>query len=152
MVEKFLSLDDRQRFRDGMAQVRWTALKDLPQTSRDFPESGNWSKAGIQGPQVGLLMNRLAWPCITSYVESFPGITGLHMSFNYYSYGATEHRWPNQVECPPCSAGSICSLHRRFPSAAERLEQPDHVRQPGAFRQHHLSFCDQGRPLGVQHV
>lgn len=88
VVEKFLSLEDRQRFRDGMAHARWKALQDLPDTRQDFPHSGNWSKAEIQGPHIEFLMDRLALPCIKAYVESFPGITGLHMSFSYYSYGA----------------------------------------------------------------
>lgn len=88
VVEKFLSLDERQFFRDGMAQAQWTALKDLPHTSRDFPNSGNWAKAEIHQTQGRFLMERLALPCIKSYVESFPNITGLHMGFSYYSYGA----------------------------------------------------------------
>ncbi len=88
VVEKFLSLEDRQFFRDGMAQATWTALRDLPQTSRDFPNSGNWEKAEIQPAQGRFLMDRLALPCIKSYVESFPNITGLHLGFSYYSYGA----------------------------------------------------------------
>ncbi len=87
IVENFLSLDDRQSFREGMDQARWISLRDIPQTADDFPNSGNWAKAEIQPPQGRLLMERLALPCIKTYVESFPNITGLHLGFSYYSYG-----------------------------------------------------------------
>ncbi|MFO0775953.1 MAG: 2OG-Fe(II) oxygenase family protein [Nitrospiraceae bacterium] len=88
VVEQFLHLDERQHLREGMAQANWKALRDIPQTREDFPNSGNWEKAEIQPPYGRFLMERLALPCIKNYVESFPNITGLHIGFSYYSYGA----------------------------------------------------------------
>lgn len=88
VVEQFLHFDERQHLREGMAQANWKALRDIPQTREDFPNSGNWEKAEIQPAYGRFLMDRLALPCIKQYVESFPNITGLHIGFSYYSYGA----------------------------------------------------------------
>jgi len=86
VVENFWSKDERQFFRDGMNQAAWKSLADLPKVREDFPNAGNWAKAEIGRAQGQCLMSRLQLPCIQSYVESFPNITGRHVGFSYYSY------------------------------------------------------------------
>lgn len=88
VVENFWSAEERQFFREGMSQAEWKSLSDLPKVKEDFPNSGNWAKAEIGRAQGQQLLSRVQLPCIQSYMESFPNITGRHVGFNYYSYAA----------------------------------------------------------------
>ena len=88
IVENFWSAEERQFFRDGMRQATWKSLSDLPKVREDFPNAGNWAKAEIGRDQGQRLLSRLQLPCIQSYMESFPNITGRHVGFSYYSYAA----------------------------------------------------------------
>ena len=88
VVEDFWSADERRGFREAMDRANWNALSELPHVREDFPNSGNWSKAEIAQPQAQMLLRRLPMKPIQEYVESFPGITGRHLGFSYYSYGA----------------------------------------------------------------
>jgi len=88
VVENFWSPEERQFFREGMDQAVWRSLSDLPKVKEDFPNSGNWAKAEIGLAQGQQLLSRVQLPCIQSYMESFPNITGRHVGFNYYSYAA----------------------------------------------------------------
>ena len=88
VVENFWSQEERQFFREGMQQVAWKRLADLPKVREDFPNAGNWAKAEIDRVQGQRLLSRLQLPCIQSYMESFPDIVGRHVGFSYYSYAA----------------------------------------------------------------
>ena len=88
VVENFWSPEERQFFREGMSQAEWRSLSDLQKVKEDFPNSGNWAKAEIGRAQGQQLLSRVQLPCIQSYMESFPNITGRHVGFNYYSYAA----------------------------------------------------------------
>jgi SM-20-related protein len=88
VVEDFWSREERQFFREGMAQATWKSLSDLPKVREDFPNTGNWAKAEIERTQGQQLFSRVQLPCVQSYIESFPNITGRHAGFNYYSYAA----------------------------------------------------------------
>jgi SM-20-related protein len=88
VVENFWSPDERRFFRDKMNVAPWKSLSDLPNVRKDFPNSGNWTKAEI-GPEEGQrLLSRLQLPCIRNHIESFPNIVGRHVGFSYYSYSA----------------------------------------------------------------
>ena len=86
VVENFWSPEERQFFREGMHQATWKSLLDLPKVREDFPNAGNWAKAEIGLAQGQRLLSRLQLPCIQTYMESFPNITGRHVGFSYYSY------------------------------------------------------------------
>ncbi len=88
VLDGFWSKEERAQFQEAMKRGRWTALRDMPETSRAFPGCGNWGKAQIAPTEASLFMSRVAMPCIASYVESFPGIVKRHVSFAYYSYAA----------------------------------------------------------------
>jgi SM-20-related protein len=88
VVEDFWSREERQFFREGMEQATWKSLSDLPKVREDFPNTGNWAKAEIGRAQGQQLFSRVQLPCVQSYIESFPNITGRHVGFNYYSYAA----------------------------------------------------------------
>ena len=88
VVENFWSAGERSQFREAMRRANWNQLQDLSYVRQDFPNSGNWAKAEIAQPQGQLLLSRLQIPCIQQYIESFPNITGRHLGFSYYSYGA----------------------------------------------------------------
>lgn len=88
VIENFWSAEECGQFREAMQRANWNHLQDLSYVQQDFPNSGNWAKAEIAQPQGQLLLSRLQIPCIQEYIESFPNITGRHLGFNYYSYGA----------------------------------------------------------------
>ncbi len=88
VVEDFWSPEERNRFRAAMQRANWNQLQDLSYVRQDFPNSGNWAKAEIAQPEGQMLLSRLQIPCIQKYIESFPNITGRHLGFSYYSYGA----------------------------------------------------------------
>jgi SM-20-related protein len=88
VVENFWSPEERSQVRAAMQRANWNQLQDLSHVRQDFPNSGNWAKAEIAQPQGQMLLSRLQIPCIHEYVESFPNITGRHLGFSYYSYGA----------------------------------------------------------------
>lgn len=88
IIENFWTAVERRQFRDAMQRSSWQTLHDMPQVHAAFPHCGNWRKASLAFPEVGRLLERLAFPCIEHYMESFPGITGRSLSFSYYSYGS----------------------------------------------------------------
>ena len=88
VIEHFWTAQERRRFQLAMQHAVWTSLDDMPHLRGAFPDCGNWLKADIAPPEAMLLLNRLALPCIRTYIESFPNIVRRHMNFNYYSYGA----------------------------------------------------------------
>ena len=88
VVENFWSAEERSQVRAAMQRANWNQLQDLSHVRQDFPNSGNWAKAEIAQPQGQILLSRLQIPCIHEYIESFPDITGRHLGFSYYSYGA----------------------------------------------------------------
>ena len=88
VVEDFWSPEERRFFREGMGQAAWESLSDLPKVREDFPSAGNWAKAEIGRAQGQQLLSRVQLPCVQSYMESFPNITGRHVGFNYYAYAA----------------------------------------------------------------
>jgi len=87
-INNFWTTADRQYFRGAMQQATWTSLREMPNTLEEFPNCGNWRKADMARVHATVLLDRLAMPCIRSYIESFPHIAQRHMNFNYYSYGA----------------------------------------------------------------
>lgn len=88
VIENFWTASERNHFRDAMRRSSWQALQDMPQVRASFPNCGNWEKGRIAFPEANRLLERLAYPCIESYMESFSGITGRSLSFSYYSYGS----------------------------------------------------------------
>lgn len=88
VIDNFWTREERAFLRDGMREARWKALADLPNVRSDFPHSGNWAKAAMEGAQARLFLDRVSLPCIRDYIESFPNIRQRHLSFNYYAYAA----------------------------------------------------------------
>jgi SM-20-related protein len=88
VIENFWTSPERKQFRDAMERSSWQSLQDMPGVQAAFPNCGNWRKGRIAFPDANRLLERLAYPCIESYMESFPGITGRSLSFSYYSYGS----------------------------------------------------------------
>ena len=88
VLENFWTAEERKRFREAMSQATWTALADLPPVAQAFQNCGNWLKAKIAPGEGKHFLDRVGLSCIAEYVESFPNITGRHVNFNYYAYGA----------------------------------------------------------------
>ncbi|MBU6481098.1 MAG: 2OG-Fe(II) oxygenase [Nitrospirae bacterium] len=88
VIEKFFTDEERHYFQHAMQRAAWTPLREKRQLRETFPNCGNWLKADIARAEATVFLDRLALPCIRTYVESFPNIARRHMNFNYYSYGA----------------------------------------------------------------
>ena len=83
VIENFWTASERQHFRDAMQRSSWQTLHDMPRVHAAFPNCGNWQKGRIARPDASRLLERLAYPCIESYIESFHGIIGRSLSFSY---------------------------------------------------------------------
>ena len=114
VVENFWSAEERQFFREGMSQAEWRSLSDLPKVKEDFPNSGNWAKAEIGRAQGQQLLSRVQLPCIQSYMESFPNITGRHVGFNYYSYAAGDCLLTHDDTDQGSAMGGVTAPRRRI--------------------------------------
>ena len=114
VVENFWSPEERQFFREGMGQAEWRSLSDLPKVKEDFPNSGNWAKAEIGRAQGQQLLSRVQLPCIQSYMESFPNITGRHVGFNYYSYAAGDCLLTHDDTDQGYAVGGVTTPRRRI--------------------------------------
>ena len=88
VIEKFWDASERKAFREGMSRAPWQSLNEMPHVQAAFPNSGNWRKAPMASPDATRLLDKLGFPCIQNYMESFSDVTGRRMSFSYYSYGA----------------------------------------------------------------
>jgi len=88
VLEDFWSQKERKVFREAMDRSQWTELADMPPVAKAFQNCGNWRKAEIGQEEASHFMQRVGLPCVAEYVESFPNITGRHVNFNFYSYGA----------------------------------------------------------------
>lgn len=88
VIEEFWTEEERHYFRQAMHQAAWTSLRDMRTLHELFPNCGNWQKADLARADAAFFLDRLALPCIRSYIESFPHIAQRHMNFNYFSYGA----------------------------------------------------------------
>lgn len=114
VVENFWSAEERQFFREGMGQAEWRSLSDLLKVKEDFPNSGNWAKAEIGRAHGQQLLSRLQLPCIQSYMESFPNITGRHVGFNYYSYAAGDCLLTHDDTDQGYAMGGVTAPRRRI--------------------------------------
>jgi SM-20-related protein len=88
VIENFWTADERLLFVRAMQRAAWTTLDRMPHVRETFPDCGNWQKAEIARGEAAVFLDRLDLACIKTYMESFPNITGRHLNFNYYSYGA----------------------------------------------------------------
>ncbi len=88
VIEKFWTAGERQYFRQAMQRAAWKSLREMRHLRESFPSCGDWLKADIARTEARTFLERLAFPCIARYVESFPDVARRHMNFNYYSYGA----------------------------------------------------------------
>ena len=88
ILEQFWSAEERKMFREAMDHSTWTALVDMPPVAHAFQNCGNWLKAEIAPAEGKHFLDRVGLPCVAEHIESFPNITGRHINFNYYSYGA----------------------------------------------------------------
>ena len=88
VIENFWTAAERRQFRQAMQRTSRQTLHDMPQVHAAFPDCGNWRKGRMAFPEIGRLLERLAFPCIERYMESFPDISGRTLSFSYYSYGS----------------------------------------------------------------
>lgn len=88
VIEKFWTEAERQYFQRAMQRAAWAPLRTMRHLHETFPDCGDWQKADIDRAAATVFLDRLALPCISTYVESFPNIARRHMNFNYYSYGA----------------------------------------------------------------
>lgn len=88
VIENFWTSAERNYFRQAMHRARWKRLGEMAHLRETFPLCGDWAKAEIAQMEAQIFLERLAFPCIMVYMESFPNIVRRHMSFNYYSYAA----------------------------------------------------------------
>ncbi|HXT66700.1 MAG TPA: 2OG-Fe(II) oxygenase family protein [Nitrospiraceae bacterium] len=88
VIEDFWTEEEQHYFRQAMQRAAWTSLRDMRILHEVFPNCGNWQKADLARADAAVFLDRVALPCIKTYVESFPNIARRHLNFNYYSYGA----------------------------------------------------------------
>lgn len=88
VIDNFWTASERKAFRSSMHQALWQSLQEMPHVHAAFPNCGNWRKARMESSDATRLLDKLAFPCIQNYMESFSDMTGRRMSFSYYSYGA----------------------------------------------------------------
>ena len=88
ILDNFWSASERKAFRSSMQQAPWQSLKEMPHVHAAFPNCGNWRKARMAQSDATRLLDKLRFPFIHNYMESFTDTTGRRMSFSYYSYGA----------------------------------------------------------------
>ena len=87
VLENFWSPEERARYREAMQRSEWVARGSMKDTSKSFPGCGNWGKAGIHEPERSAFLQRVMMPFISEFIESFEGVVGRVMSFNYFNYG-----------------------------------------------------------------
>lgn len=87
VLESFWSAEERANFREAMQRSQWVARGSMQDTSREFPGCGSWAKAEIQEPERSAFLDRLMMPFIGEFIDSFEGVVGRVMSFNYFDYG-----------------------------------------------------------------
>lgn len=114
VVENFWSPEERRFFREGMHEAVWKNLADLPNVREDFPNAGNWAKAEIGSAQGQRLLSRVQLPCVRTYIESFPNITGRHVGFNYYSYAAGDGLLTHDDTDEGYATGGVTAPRRRI--------------------------------------
>lgn len=90
VLEEFWSADERAFFREAMSRSKWKSLSEMQEVSAAFPNSGDWLKGAIGGPEAHVFLEKLSLPCIADYIESFEHIKQRHVSFSYYSYGVND--------------------------------------------------------------
>lgn len=71
-----------------MQAAQWTARDEMPDTRRTFSDCGNWRKADIVEPQRSALVERVLLPFVAEFVDSFEGVIGRVMNFNYFNYAS----------------------------------------------------------------
>lgn len=72
----------------SMQAAQWTARDEMPDTRRTFSDCGNWRKADIVEPQRSALVERVLLPFVAEFVDSFEGVVGRVMNFNYFNYAS----------------------------------------------------------------
>ena len=106
VLEEFWSQEEMARFRAAMQAAQWTARDEMPDTRRNFSDCGNWRKADIVEPQRSALVERVLLFFVAEFVDSFEGVIGRVMNFNYFNY----------------ASGDCLSLHTD--ERSERLDDP----------------------------
>lgn len=86
VVEEFWSPAEMAKFRRAMRDAAWTSREQMPDTRDTFPGCGNWQKGEIVEPERSALVERVLMPFVADFVDSFDGVVGRVMSFNYFSY------------------------------------------------------------------
>ena len=117
VIEDFWTEEEQHYFRQAMQRAAWTSLRDMRILHEVFPNCGNWQKADLARADAAVFLDRVALPCIKTYVESFPNIARRHLNFNYYSYGAGDCLLTHD-DTP--QAGDLRELTER-PSPVRRL-------------------------------
>lgn len=106
VLEEFWNPQEMARFRQAMQDARWVARDEMPDTRAGFAGCGNWQKAEIGEPERNALVERVLLPFVADFVNSFDGVVGRIMSFNYFSY----------------ASGDCLSLHTD--ERSDRLDDP----------------------------
>jgi len=87
VVEEFWSREEAERLRGALATAPGrTHLEEMPGVARTFANCGNWLKAEVVEPELSWFISRTLLPCVSRHVQSFEGVTGGVMSFQYYAY------------------------------------------------------------------
>lgn len=87
ILEDFWTDTEVAYFQEATTHARWKSLSELPGASKTFRNCGNWLQAEFQEPERSVFLKRISLSCVLNYVNSFPGVKGRYMGFNYYSYG-----------------------------------------------------------------
>ena len=86
VLGEFWSPEEMAQFRQAMQGANWVAREEMPDACASFPGCGNWRKAEIKEPHRSTLVERALMPFVADFMNSFDGVTGGVMSFNYFSY------------------------------------------------------------------
>ena len=87
VLENFWSPAEMAQYRGAMQRSDWTTRGSMEDTAKSFPGCGNWGKAEIHERERSSFLQRVMMPFVTDFVDSFEGVVGRVMSFNYFNYG-----------------------------------------------------------------
>jgi len=87
VLEDFWSPEERAQFRGAMQKSEWVTRDSMEDTHKTFAGCGNWSKAAVHEPARSAFLQRVMMPFVSDYIDSFEGVVGRVMSFNYFDYG-----------------------------------------------------------------
>jgi SM-20-related protein len=88
LIDEFWTPEEAKHLRSALAAApKRNRLLEMDNVSRTFPNCGNWLKAEMPEPDLAWFAERTLLPCVNRHAQTFEGVVGGMISFQYYTYG-----------------------------------------------------------------